>query len=127
MTCLTATITPSSTSSKILVLVHATGASTGGGGFLGLTRAIGGGAEADVGVGTASGSRSVAWGEPRSQNAQAMNFLDSPSTTSACVYAVKLKTEGGAVTSYVGRSISDTDAQGFGRYSSDITLMEIAG
>jgi hypothetical protein len=127
VTGLTATITPSATSSKILVLVHATGASSGGGGFFGLTRAIGGGSEANIGVGTAAGSRAVAWGEPRSQNAQAMNFLDSPSTTSACVYAVKIKTEGGAVTSYLGRSNSDTDSGGFGRYSSDITVMEIAG
>ena len=55
------------------------------------------------------------------------NFLDSPSTTSATTYSLKI---GGNGTTgiYINRSSRDSNlANEDGRYASTITLMEISG
>lgn len=55
-----------------------------------------------------------------------LNFLDSPSTTSSTTYKVQGQTETGR-TLYINRGgESDGDASNSGRFTSTITLMEIA-
>jgi len=110
---LTATITPSSTSSKILVLVDQVGLakSAGNGGlYLKLLR----GTTSlvmlcsnDVYDGTTSAARPAGVGS---------NYLDSPSTTSATTYKTQF---------YAFNSVTAHVQQGATR--STITLMEIAG
>jgi hypothetical protein len=92
---LSATITPSATSSKVLILVtgtmynNASGSEiyatifrgTVAGTNLATTANIGFASEFPVGVGSA-----------------AMNFLDSPNTTSAQTYTVGIRTAGGSAT-----------------------------
>ena len=54
------------------------------------------------------------------------NFLDSPSTTSATTYSLKIGGNGSA-TIYINRSSRDNNATNEdGRYASTITLMEIS-
>jgi hypothetical protein len=113
---LTATITPISATSKILVW-----------GFcdtidvvrsLALFRDT-----TQIGLGDAAGSRK----QSHSQSAAfVFNFLDSPATTSAITYGVKIQ-GAAATTVYVNRRSSDTDTGTNARSTSTITLMEIAG
>ena len=57
-----------------------------------------------------------------------MTFLDSPSTTSAINYSIRLWNGGGGTnTMYVNRGGGDGDSADTGRTTSTITLMEIAG
>jgi hypothetical protein len=56
-----------------------------------------------------------------------LNFLDSPATTSATTYKVQGQSEGGR-TLYVNRGAEgDGDSPITGRFTSTITVMEIAG
>jgi hypothetical protein len=57
-----------------------------------------------------------------------MTYLDSPSSTSAITYKVAYKSRGYLGQSiYINRGSTDTDAAYYGRSSSTITVMEIAG
>ncbi len=109
---LTATITPTSTSSKILVMwtiqVLLDGTNKGIGTKLlsGSTGVYQSGTSYDVYSGAASNA---------SRKRPSWSYLDSPSTTSAVTYKVQVQTYGGAVT------IHDTNS------ASQIILMEIAG
>jgi len=134
VTGMSATITPSSTSSKILILVQATIGWSDGTAPFGHWR-ISGGNATDY-VGDAAGSRvSGVFGgiinsgtETRALNTTlSINYLDSPSTTSAVTY--QLQTRLGAVsgTYYLNRSTSDPDDTNGNRGASSITLMEVAG
>lgn len=134
VTGLTASITPSSTSSKILVMASVVG-----------QRSL---ANNDVGqftifkdstnliVPTSPGSRSpsfssgVQMGDTNgSSNMEVYSFsiVDSPSTTSSITYAIRARNGGASEATYVNRSELDTDTQAIGRGVSTITLMEIAG
>lgn len=132
---LTATITPSSTSSKILVMVTMswTGAGTN---QLGTVASLLRGST-EIFVGDAAGSRnrataglppSNAGGTTSSQDVFAVNYLDSPSTTSATTYKVqvadKLTTTS---TIAINRSSLDTNTAGYTRSVSSIILMEVEG
>ena len=127
VTGLAATITPSSTSSKIMVMVSATMTNRPGGfndAAMQITRGGTG-----IFVGDAAGSRIPASMYVQSaavSNAGsiAANHLDSPNTTSATTYAVQLRVT--ADTAVVNRSFTDTDSSSFYRGASSITLMEIA-
>jgi hypothetical protein len=109
---LTATITPSSTSSKVLVI---------------LTPAITQSPIAVISLNLFRGSSLFTWGVRVGWNSGAgvsevstiasFSYLDSPSSTSALVYKVQMKRDSGSGTIY---------AQGNGAYST-ITLMEIQG
>ena len=87
-----------------------------------------------IGIADASGSRvrstmSAYFGNGDSVShigAQAMKYLDSPSTTSATTYKVQFRTEVAAV-SYVNRNGYDADASTVPRAISTITVMEIQG
>ena len=55
---------------------------------------------------------------------RSMNYVDSPSTTSAVTYKLQwMETEG--TTLYLNRSYQDTDQANFGRAASTITALEV--
>ena len=132
----TAAITPSSASNKILVSMHVTGegnASPANFSYR-LTRAISGGATTNITAPTA-GSRVSVMGIPASasdNNTVTMdsftipNYYDAPATTSAVTYRMQIY-YGGAATFYLNRQVSDTDASANRRGMSWVTLMEVAG
>jgi len=132
----TAAITPSSASNKILVSMHVTGegnASPANFSYR-LTRAISGGATTNITAPTA-GSRVSVMGIPASasdNNTVTMdsftipNYYDAPATTSAVTYRMQIFYDG-AATWYLNRQTSDSDAAANRRGMSWVTLMEVAG
>ena len=128
ITGLSASITPSSASNKILVLVHISGVGVPGTTqvFCQLNRD-----GSAIGVGDAAGNRTQTSGSTMLVNdsnsiaTNAFNYLDSPSTTSSITYKIQMKVS--ASTGYINRSLGDTDSAGRPRGTSSITLMEIEG
>ena len=123
-----ASITPSSTSSKILVIASTTGAcnSSTGPVFINLTRA---GSSVYIGDAVNSAVRCSSYLTSASNDkAQAMslNYLDSPATTSSVTYQIQIRSESGSIVS-VGGSTNTGVANVSGATPSTITLMEIAG
>ena len=124
---LTATITPTSTSSKIMVTCNVAIINTNSNVYVALKRG-----STFVGTGPASGNRSqVSSSNAYNTGSNALlglnfEYLDSPSTTSATTYKVQSITDSSAAT-YVNRTPSDTNAVHGVRSQSTITLMEIAG
>ena len=119
-----ATITPSSSTNKILISAHVNGYSPYDA-TLYFTRN-----GTPVGQGDAAGTRARGFsemnGSPRVNEAgnNAGFYLDSPGTTGAVTYAVLVYNA--SATSYINRSGSDTDAGYDARTISTITLMEVA-
>ena len=129
ITGLTATITPSSTSSRILVIANVAVAD-GVGYFILLRLARGGSA---ILQGDAAGSRArtggMVYNNPGSNNEQhswSQQVVDSPASTSTLTYSVQIMQINGA-THYVNRLARDEDANYEPRSASSIILMEIAG
>tara|TARA_S200002703_G_C3719426_1_gene221022 strand:- start:245 stop:808 length:564 start_codon:yes stop_codon:yes gene_type:complete len=135
VTGLSATITPTSTASRILINVSIgqIGTSNGfgdygvkvydGSNFIGVGDAAGSRQRVNTGaVATSSGSANYV-------NASvAFTVEDSPATTSSKTYSVYVSHGSGVThTQYVNRSPGDSDASNWHRSSSTITLMEIAG
>jgi len=128
ITGLTASITPTSASSRILVIVNATGSQQVGvnDAYIGLFRD-----STQIALGDSAGSRvrysfmlnanNAGWSTNGS-----VTTLDSPATTSAITYSVRgLAALSGTL--YINRGNSDSDnTNGAGRTVSSITLMEIA-
>jgi hypothetical protein len=131
-------ITPSSTSSKILLMFDAdVGSSRTDGSptfvYFKLTKAVGGGSASDVtgALGDSRGSSIRAWcnageryggsSENTAEHTHAQ-YLDSPSTTSALVYQVQVRSTDGTAT--IGGSESTSDSN---RVSTPtiLTAMEI--
>lgn len=127
VTGLSVSITPSATSSTILVLATITGANQGGVNDFDLQLVRGSTA---IAIGDAAGSRVRAtWrlnvGNTGWNGSAAMVFLDSPATTSATTYKIQGKaTSSGTV--YINRSQTDSDSSAFVRTPSTITVMEIS-
>lgn len=143
LTTLDATITPSSTSSKILILTNISiGSNDQSYGVMRMKRGIGGatpsfsssdswmsamnnvpGTLAQMGSYNVT-SRATAW------NVSPIHFqwLDSPNTTSAVVYRfnVRLETDTGT-TVYLNRNYYNTNDYGATGCVSSVTLMEVAG
>ena len=121
---LTASITPSATGSKVLVIVNVSFALNGdNNAFLRLLRGstvINSGAGGTENAWTAINANATAFRYSAAQ--QACNYLDSPSTTSATTYKVQTKVANGSTTLSINRRPDDTE---FGT-SSNITLMEVA-
>ena len=132
ITGLSVSITPSSTSSKILISYSITAGITEGG-FAG-------------GILLLRDSTQIYLGDAASNRARISNFisisntgggtdynmvnasgehLDSPSTTSAITYKLQAKTMGSGAF-YIGRSKSDSDQNYIPRTPSSITLLEVA-
>jgi hypothetical protein len=127
VTDLSVTITPSATTSKILVHYNLALYNYAGVGisFMNLVRG-----STALSQGTADGSRTVATGGIDGTNtygpqpAIAGNFLDSPSTTSATTYKIQVWAPNGSQTS-VNRSYEDSNQSNRPRFASVITVMEI--
>jgi hypothetical protein len=129
ITGLSVSITPSSASSKILMLamVAATAGTTDYRGGLLLVRN-----STDLFIGDAWSTRprlTVAFGSHSNGNNQIppsfISYLDSPSTTSSTTYKIKAVVIDG-VSIYVNRSGNNPDSSSVGLGVSSITVMEIA-
>jgi hypothetical protein len=126
ITGLSVSITPSSTSSKIMVFVSVQAVNITSNAYFRLVRG-----STAIGVGDTSGSRSsvsssnILGPNNNSMKGSSFQFLDSPSTTAATTYKVQFITDGGPV--YVNRTADDASALYTGRSQSTITVMEIAG
>jgi hypothetical protein len=131
ITGLSTSITPSSTSNKILMNVSI--------GRAGMNNTISGGFQfvrnsTAIGIGDTSSSRgrgTFAMGHIGNGSAHgyasAMSFLDSPNTTSSTTYKCQVKAQ--TSTFYINRSSADADSDNASnnRYISTLTLMEIQG
>mgnify|MGYP003654031842 CR=1 FL=1 len=131
ITGLSVNITPSTTSSKVLVFMDCKVASaTNVTAFVRMMRD-----STPIYVGDTASNRISATmsnsDDPSSQFIFQMSgmFLDSPSTTSQVTYKIQISSEasGNTGTVYVNRSDADTDNNQEGRYASSITVWEIAG
>lgn len=125
LTGLSVSITPATTSSKILILCSlSVAASTGGGPQLRLMRD-----STAIAIGDTDGNRarvttSFVISSTGDMDSASMNFVDSPATTSATTY----KVQGFAYNTnilYVNRTIDDADQVYRQRGVSTITAMEI--
>ena len=129
ITGLSASITPSSASNKILVIVSL---NIGGddSGLRLMTKLLR--SSTGIFIGDTAGSRErVSWqGTALSlTHTHSVNHihLDSPATTSSTTYKMQGRVETGGYNFYINRSANDTDGTSFGRGASSITLIEIAG
>lgn len=133
VTGLTAAITPSSASSKILVIAQVTFSLVSGGTGYGHFRIAGGNTDSYLGTGSGSRVPTVFGGS----NATGINnenitlgasivYLDSPATTSPVTYSVRAR-QAFAGTVFVNRSSSDPNDATGARGASSITVMEVAG
>ena len=133
------TITPSSTSSKIFLVINSTMSTYSGHSDINLTRSIGGATATSTGfIGDQSVSARTAstfhqythpgfnttWDMP----IRSISFLDSPNTTSSIVYQLQGAVPHSATyTLYINRQTSEGDAAYSSRNISSMTAMEIAG
>ena len=131
ITGLSATITPTSATSQILVLFQSAGARANDLPYFfvrlyrGATE-IGSGATASNRTSVIQASGVVAL-DTTALGPLSGHFLDSPATTSATTYALHAANVGSSThTFYVNRSQDDTDAANFPRTSSSITVMEVS-
>ena len=122
----TVSITPSATSSKVLVLCdmqlsHKTGHNMG-------IRLDANGTQAYVGDASSSRGRGTkgagGTGGDLKFYSMSFNYLHSPSTTSAAAYKVQWWGQGGDVM-YIGRSVTDNDYDYVMRNANSITVMEV--
>lgn len=138
ITNLNVSITPSASTSKILLSFHAFGESSTSE-YLSsfqVTRAISGGATTEI-TAPAAGSRlrtltmlpETYYGGDHSSTpsvGQVSNYLDSPSTTSAITYTVQVRSRTASQTWFYNRTDSDSDTDDNERGVSWITVMEVA-
>ena len=131
ITGMAATITPQSTSSKILIMVHLGGVacrSTGQRYGFGLKRG-----STVIGQPTGTSNRTGALYATANfegssngiESGAAFHFLDSPSTTSATTYTVWTTVEGNGNEVAINRSDNDSDSSSVFRVSSNITCFEM--
>jgi len=131
VTGLSVTITPSASTSKIMIIASVAAGITNVDShaiFLGLS---GGNTASYIGDAASNRRRTVHWVRRPGDSAtvaatnmpMTMVYLDSPATTSATTYNVTAGVYGG--TGYVNRSGIDTDDLTWGRSASTITVMEI--
>ena len=128
ITGLSASITPSSASSKIFVLSNVNGFA-GNNSHIRLYRDSIGIFDGDPPVAarieaTAGSMRNG--GDNNSIINNAISYIDSPATTSAITYSIKFWLHN-SQTFYINRSANDTNASYTARTASNIILMEVAG
>ena len=132
VTGLSATITPSSTSSNILVMLDVNGSGITDSRAHLVIRVKRGSTE--IGSGAAASSRTTAFAALRINYSEIGNivnasgtYLDSPATTSPITYSVEFGNATGGTRSFcINRSSNDTDTQSYVRASSTITIMEVS-
>lgn len=126
ITGLSASITPASSSNKILVLFNINaGLATGYRASFRLVRdstAINI-ADASGSVRRMSFSSMVTGGNSQTEQASS-NFLDSPSSTSSLTYKIQIEAEGG--THFINRTKGDGTSSIYHNGTSNLTLMEVA-
>jgi hypothetical protein len=125
VTGMSVSITPRSTSSKILIMIDAQIANSGADATM--VKVLRG--STDIFIGDAAGSR------PRVSSSKSFTgngveaapiiYLDSPATTSATTYKLQMRLASG--TAYLNRSGSDMDNSAHPRTASSITVMEVQG
>jgi hypothetical protein len=128
ITGLSATITPSSTSSLVLIVVSMSGGSTATGLFANTALLRG---ATQIALGDAAGTRNRAFSSAYTTDTALIQnlggvFLDSPATTSATTYKMQIRTNNGSFSAVVGRTGADSDSAQFPRIPSTITVMEIS-
>jgi hypothetical protein len=130
VTGLTAAITPSATSSKVLVTVSLSMDVSSNVHSAYFTVFRGGSISSFVGA--SPGSRQAVSGatvngdQGPELSTSTITFLDSPATTSATTYSVRLSHNNGSTTTvYLNRSYGNNDSYYDARSASSITLMEI--
>jgi hypothetical protein len=122
---LTQSITPSATTSRILVLFNCMiGSNAGWHAHVRIMRD-----STAIGIGDAYGSRKQSTSESSAGAASMCQpvpgmFIDSPSTTSATTYKLQWATEASG-TIYLNRAHTNTDNLNFGTFISTLTVMEI--
>ena len=134
-------ITPTSTSSKILIsgTIYGEHSCYEHGITWRLARTISGGSLTPIGINTESspGSRRICTGgwqhggsdyDSTPAPINLTNYVDSPSTTTATTYHLQLTHySAGSGNFNLNHTVSDSDSDGYERGASWITLMEIAG
>ena len=134
---LTASITPSSTSNKVLIMVKLDiGSSNGGNAEGSRTRLYRGASNLTGAMGTDSGNKQGSFithpayqGDGSSFITHYGQFLDSPSTTSSTTYTIYIRgyDTSGTYPTYLNRSHTDSDVYYTPRGVCVMTLMEVAG
>lgn len=123
-------ITPSSTSNKILVLaqigVSSDASNASFGCVLQRDSTVINQADAASNRGRYSSGYKYQYGG-YDVSVMPVMYLDSPSSTSSLTYKVMYKTNSSSYPVYLNRSYYDSDNSFYGRSSSTITVMEIAG
>ena len=126
---LSVSITPSSTSSKILVLASISFLISGDNGhcyarlYRGSTSIFNADTAGNRNTATFAQNNSGGNGDQRA----AISYIDSPSSTSALTYTIQVKSSNGT-TVYVNRSPRDNDGTQYdGRSVSSIVVMEVSG
>ena len=130
ITGISATITPSSTSSKVLVFVNVYFGTTSSGGMM--SRLVRG--STSICIGDNSSSRTSASSAGTTTNTletinHSIMYLDTPGTTDATTYKLQgvCNPSGGGSSFCVNRSCDDGDNSNAERVTSTITLIEIKG
>ena len=125
---LSATITPTSDTSRILIVCHvsASGNDVGNGPMLRLVRG-----STNILIGDAEGSRSRVTGgsvgSGQGLTSAALIGVDSPNVATATTYKVEIgNTSGATANVFVNRAIADGNVSHIGRYVSTLTLIEVA-
>jgi hypothetical protein len=124
VTGLSVSITPSSSSSLVLVLASATMGVQNFLNSLALVRD-----STQIFLGDAASNRVRAWAVTNSGNTNDYNnfaavFLDNPATTSATTYKIQMRVSSG--TGYLNRTVTDLDNNTYARTASNITVMEVS-
>lgn len=131
ITGMSATITPTASTSRVMVQINMFGVFWRTGNNACILRLLRNGT--NVGGGDASGSRGIGIGTSAmaagtdTGTVFAYNWIDSPATTSALTYRVQFFQDTPANPIYVNRTVNDFDATIWVRTLSTITLTEIAG
>ena len=124
-------ITPSATSSKIMISAMVTeGASSSSDGSC-ILRCLRD--STPIAGGTASGSRissttgrKTASADANTINSESITWIDTPSTTSQVTYKVQFASRGGGSgTAYIGQTANDSNSSEHQRTSCNLTLFEI--
>jgi len=130
---LSVTLTPSSSSSKFLIMVNLTYINSFFVGHIGLIRN-----STEIGLADVAGSRPrnfmVYSHETNSQSdgpyfRESMDFLDSPATSSAITYKIQAsaRVDGQGGTMFINRSVTDRNTSGYDpRATSSIVVMEVS-
>lgn len=126
---LSTSITPSSSSNKILILAYLNfglNSAEQNGAWVTLVRDATG-----LLIGDAAGSRAQVTCFPLPTNVTTtipatIIYLDSPGTTSSTTYDVQFSSSGAGVTTYLNRSHTDTNSNTFARVASSLIVMEVS-